>query len=61
MLIYDENIQFAGQHIFVQFDLVKKLDFDPDPKSDPGKPVKSDWDPEIIFLDPTHCFSDFLI
>jgi len=48
------------------FDLVNKLDFDPDPESDPEMPLKSDPDPEfpsksrpdpeIIFSDPTQCF-----
>jgi len=36
----------------------KKLDFDPDPEMDqdldPELPEKSDSDPEIISLDPTH-------
>jgi len=39
------------------FDLVKKLDFDLDPeipvKEDPYPEFPSNWDPEIIFSDPT--------
>jgi len=50
------------QELF-SFDLVKKLDFDSDPESDPEIPVNSDpdfpskSDPhlEIIFSYPTHC------
>jgi len=51
---------------YFSFNLVKKFDFDPDPESDaeipvkwnpdfdPEFPSKSDPDPEIIFLHPTH-------
>jgi len=33
--------------MIISFDLVKKLDFDPDPESAPEIPVKSDPDPEF--------------
>jgi len=32
---------------FFSFELVKKLDLDPDPESDPEIPLKSDSDPEF--------------
>ena len=55
------------------FDLVKRLDFDLDPESDPEMPInwalepnpefpsELDLDPEMIFSDPTHCLCLYIL